>query len=118
VTVRSKFRDRILLVGAALSVFFIGGGVALAIEIYHVNEAWFFFAWSSIFLVPLVGGEFRGYFRRQSFVAFFVVWMCIHGATVVAMIAWLSVNPLAADSAAGDSSRIHSRALAFRFLNS
>jgi hypothetical protein len=86
----SKFRDRILLFGVALSVCLIGGGV-LAFEIYHINQAWFFFAWSSIFLLPLVGKEFRSYFRQPAFVAFFAVWMTVHGATVVAMIAWASV---------------------------
>jgi hypothetical protein len=85
---RSKFRDRISLFGAALLVCLIGGGVALAFEVYHINQAWFFFAWSSIFLLPLVGKEFRSYFRQRAFVAFFAVWMAVHGATVVGMIAW------------------------------
>lgn len=88
---RSKFRDRILLLVAALSVCVIGGGVVLAFEIYHINLKWFFFAWSSIFLLPLVGKEFRSYFRQPAFVAFFTVWMCIHGATVVGMIRWTPV---------------------------
>src|SRR6267154_2593970 len=87
-TARSKFRDRILLFGAALSVCLIGGGGVLAFEIYHINQAWFFFAWSSIFLLPLVGKEFRSYFRQPAFVAFFAVWMAVHGATVVGMIRW------------------------------
>jgi hypothetical protein len=86
---RSRFRDRILLVGAALSVCLIGGGVVLALEIYHIDQAWFFFAWSSIFLLPLVGKEFRSYFRQPAFVAFFAVWMAVHGATVVGMIRWV-----------------------------
>jgi hypothetical protein len=85
---RSKFRDRILLFGAALFVCIVGGGVALAFEIYHINQGWFFAGWSSIFLFPLVGKEFRNYFRQPAFVAFFTVWMCVHGATVVGMIAW------------------------------
>jgi hypothetical protein len=85
---RSKFRDRILLFGAAVLVCLIGGGVALAFEIYHISQAWFFSAWSSIFLVPLVGKEFRSYFRKPDFIVFFAVWMCVHGATVVGMIAW------------------------------
>jgi len=86
-----KLRDRIFLIGAALSVCLTGGGVALAFEIYHVNQAWFFFAWSSIFLLPLVGKEFRSYFRQPAFIAFFTVWMGVHGATVVGMIAWVPV---------------------------
>lgn len=86
-TTRSKFRDRVLLLVAALSVCVTGGGVVLAFEIYHINQAWFLFAWSSIFLIPMLWKEFRTYFRRPSFVAFFIGWMCVHGATVVAVIA-------------------------------
>jgi len=82
---RSKFGDRMLLFGAALSVCLFGGGVALAFEIYHISQAWFFFAWSSIFLPPLVEKEFRAYFRQPAFVVFFIVWMGVHGATVAAM---------------------------------
>ena len=85
---QSKRRDRIVLIGAALSVCVLGGGAVLAAEIYHVNMAWFFFAWSAIFLIPMLGKEFRGYFKRPAFVLFFVAWMCIHGAVVVGMIAW------------------------------
>jgi hypothetical protein len=86
---KGKLRDRILLFGTAASVCVIGGGVALAFEIYHINQAWFFFAWSSIFLLPLVGKEFRTYFRQPAFLAFFTIWMGVHGATVVGMIAWV-----------------------------
>jgi hypothetical protein len=88
---KNRIRDRMLLLGAALAVCLIGGAVALGFEIYHINQAWFLFAWSSILLLPLVGKEFRSYFRQTAFVAFFAVWMGIHGATVVGMIAWLPV---------------------------
>jgi len=84
----SKFRDRTLLLGAALLVGAAGVGSGILGEIYHTNPACFFFAWNSIFLLPLVGKAFRGYFRKPSFLAFFIAWTCVHGATVVAMIAW------------------------------
>jgi|HubBroStandDraft_4_1064222.scaffolds.fasta_scaffold482219_1 hypothetical protein len=85
---RSKLWDRLLLISAALLVCAAGVGSGILGEIYHVNPAWFFFAWNSIFLLPLVGKKFRGYFKRPPFVAFFVAWMCAHGATVVSMIRW------------------------------
>jgi hypothetical protein len=87
-TSRSNLRDKVLLVCAAVLVCLVGGGVALTFELYRINQAWFFAGWSSIFLISLVGKQFRTYFRRPAFVAFFGLWMCIHGATVVAMIAW------------------------------
>ncbi len=89
---RSKLWDRSLLIGAGLLVCAAGVGAGIFGEIYHTNPAWFFFAWNSIFLLPIVGKEFRGYFKRPSFVAFFIAWMCIHGVTVVAMIAWVPVG--------------------------
>lgn len=88
---RSKVKDRVLLFVAALSVCVTGGGVVLAFEIHHINQAWFLFAWSSIFLLPLIGKKFRGYFKHKSFVTFFIFWMCVHGAIVVTMIAWLPI---------------------------
>ncbi len=91
VPVRGKLWDRLLLVGAALLVCAAGVGSGILGEIYHISPAWFFFAWNSIFLLPLVGTEFRGYFRRSSFVVLFVAWMFAHGATVVSMIRWTPV---------------------------
>lgn len=72
----SKFRDRVFLFGAALSVCLIGSAIVLAFEIHHINQAWFFFAWSSIFLLALIEKEFRGYFRQPAFVAFFTLDGC------------------------------------------
>jgi hypothetical protein len=89
IAARSRFRDIVLLFGTALLVCLIGGGVALAFEIYQINQAWFYFAWSSIFLLPLLGKKFRSYFQQPAFVAFFIVWMGVHGATVVGMIVWV-----------------------------
>src|SRR5260370_24440563 len=89
--VRGKLWDRLLLVGAALLVCAAGVGSGILGEIYHISPAWFFFALNSIFLLPMIGKEFRGNFKQPAFVAFFMVWMCFHGATVVAMIAWASV---------------------------
>jgi hypothetical protein len=86
---RGKLRDRFLLVGAALFICAAGVGSGIWGEIHHTNPAWLFFAWYSISLLPLVGKEFRDYFKQPSFVGFFIAWMCVHGATFVAMIAWV-----------------------------
>ena len=81
---RSKLWDRFLLIGAAPIICGAGVGSGILGEIHHTNPAWLFFAWYSVSLLPLVGKEFRGYFKRPSFVVFFIVWMCVHGATFVA----------------------------------
>lgn len=80
-----------MLFVAALSVCVTGGGIILAFEIHHISQVWFLFAWSSIFLFPLIGKKFRAYFNHKSFVTFFILWMCVHGAIVVIMIVWLPV---------------------------
>jgi hypothetical protein len=86
---RSKLRDRFLLIGVALIICAAGVGSVVLGEIHHINPAWLLFAWYSVSLLPLIGKEFRGYFKRPSFVGFFTVWMGVHGATFVAMIAWV-----------------------------
>jgi hypothetical protein len=58
-------------------------------DIYHISPAWVFFAWNSIFAIPMLWKPFRPYFRKPLFLLFFLVWICIHGATVVGMIYWL-----------------------------
>jgi hypothetical protein len=90
--VRGKAWDRLLLLGVALFVCAAGVGAVVLGEIYHIRPTWFFFAWNSIFLVPLVAREFHGYFKRPSFIAFFMAWMCAHGATVVVMMRWAPVG--------------------------
>jgi hypothetical protein len=84
-----KLTDRLLLVGTALLLCLTGCGSFALGEIYHVNPAWLFFAWNSIFLIPIRWKTFRDYFRNPKFVLFFTVWMLVHGATVVGMMAWL-----------------------------
>jgi hypothetical protein len=87
-TVR-KLTDRLLLVGTALLVCLTTGGSFALGEIYHLNPVWLFFAWNSIFLIPVLWNKFRGYLKKTNFVLFFTVWMLAHGATVVGMMAWL-----------------------------
>lgn len=87
----SWLRDKMLLIGVALAVCLVSVGAGILCEILRINLGWFIFAWGAIFLFPLIGKEFRDYFKRPPFVVFFIVWMCAHGATVAAMIAWLSV---------------------------
>lgn len=82
-------RDRLLLVGAALLVCVVGGAAFLLSEIYKFNPVWIFFALNSIGLFPMLRNEFRGYFARPAFIAFFAVWMCLHGLTVVGLMKWV-----------------------------
>jgi hypothetical protein len=87
-----KLLDRFLLIGAALLLCVTTGVSFLLGEIYHLNPAWLFFAWNSIFLLPILWKKFRGYFGRRGFVVFFITWMCFHGATVIAMMIWVPIE--------------------------
>jgi hypothetical protein len=78
------------LVSTSLLACFVAGGSFLLAELHNVNPAWIVFAWSSMLLVPVLWKEFRAYFRDVRFRIFFVAWMCVHGATVTGMIAWVS----------------------------
>ena len=86
-----KLWDRLLLIAAAFSVSLTTGGSFLLGELYHLNPAWLFFAWNSILLLPMFWKEFRTLFGRPLFVIFFIVWMCAHGATIVALARWSPV---------------------------
>lgn len=88
---RSMLRDKALLLGAALLVCLIGGAAFLLGEIYHVNPAWIFFAWNSIFMIPMLAREFRGYWKKPAFIIFFLVWMAVHGFVVVSLMRWVSL---------------------------
>ena len=83
--------DRALLFGAALLVVIAGCGSFLIADIYHVRPVWVFLGWNSIALIPAAGRQYRGHFRKPSFVAFFVLWMVIHGAVVVSLMRWVHV---------------------------
>jgi hypothetical protein len=84
-------RDKALLAGTALSLCVIVGGAFLLGEIYHINPGWIFLAWNSIFLLAVVGGDFRGQFRRPRFVAFFALWMVVHGIVMVILTGWVPI---------------------------
>ena len=84
--------DRALLIGTALLVCLVSGGAFWIADIYHINPAWIFFAGNSIFAVPMLWKPFHPYIRKPKFIFFFLVWICIHGATVVSMMLWLPVE--------------------------
>ena len=85
------FLDRALLLVVALTVCLVGGAAFWMAEDYHINPAWVFLAGNSILLIPLVAGDFRGMFRKPSFILFFVFWMVIHGLTVLSLMRWVSL---------------------------
>jgi len=84
----TKLTDRFLLIGVALLICLVGIGSVILGDIYHVNPAWFFFGWNSLFLLPMLWREFRDHLRKPAFIVFFVVWMCAHGLTVLALMRW------------------------------
>ena len=85
-----KLRDQVLLVGSAVLVCVVGGiSFYAAEEVYHINPAWVFFAWNSIFFGFILGKGFRRQFKKPQFVVFFVVWMALHGTVVVMLMRWI-----------------------------
>jgi len=79
----SILRDKVLLIGVALLATFLLVGAFVAADDYHINPAWVFFTWNSVFLIPIVGRKFKSHWDKPSFIAFFGVWMVLHGAVMV-----------------------------------
>jgi hypothetical protein len=67
----------------------IGCGSFLLGEIYHINPAWLFFSWNSIWLLVSVGKRFRNHFKKPEFTAFFLIWTAVHGTVVVLLMRWV-----------------------------
>lgn len=78
---KSRFWDKVLLVGAASIVCVIGVASFTLAESFHVNPGWVFFAGNSILMIPILAREFRGYWKKPAFIIFFLVWMAVHGFT-------------------------------------
>ncbi len=85
----TKFWDRVRLVCTAMLVCVIGGSSFLLGEIYHINPAWLFLSWNSIWLLVSVGKRFRIHFKKPEFAAFFLLWMAVHGTVVVMLMRWV-----------------------------
>ncbi len=81
---RGKF-DRLLL-----------GGVSLALAIllvaafwYGISPAWVFAIGSGAIFVPVVGWGYRNKFNSPAVVLFFLVWLVIHVAVLLIVLAYL-----------------------------
>ena len=90
-TSRGGCLDKILLVGAALLVCITGGAAFWLAEEYHLNPAWVFVGWNSIWLAPLFIRDFRTHLRKPAFVAFLLARALIHGLLVATLTRWMSV---------------------------
>jgi|SRR6188768_3717902 len=86
-----KLWDRALLIGIGLLVCVVGVGAFWIGDIYHINPAWIFFGWNSIFAIPVLWKPFRRYMKRPGFLVFFLLWLVIHGAILATMTFWLPV---------------------------
>jgi hypothetical protein len=87
-----KLWDRALLIGIALLVCLVAGGAFWIGDTYHINPVWIFFAWNTIFAIPVLWKPFHSYLKRPGFVVFFLIWIVIHGATVAGMMFRLSIE--------------------------
>ena len=88
---RSRFLDKVLLVGVGLIVCVIGVASFILAEIFRVNPVWVFFAGNSILMIPMFVREFHGYWKKPAFMIFFLVWMVVHGFVVVCLMRWVSL---------------------------
>jgi hypothetical protein len=88
-TFASRWRDRMLLFGAALLVCVVEGAAFWYADVYHVNPAWVFFGLNSLAMIPLFIRNFRGQLKRASFLAFLAGWAIAHGLLVLALMLWV-----------------------------
>jgi FtsH-binding integral membrane protein len=84
-------RDRLWLLGAGVLVCVVGGAVFLLGEMYHVNPAWLFFGWNSIFLYFVVAPDFRSHLGSRRFLACLLGWMILHGFFVLFLMRRVSI---------------------------
>jgi len=91
VTTTRPLWDKVLLLTTALFVC-VAGVVSVVLSlVYHVNPAWFFFAWNSIMLIPLFVRDFRAQLKKPSFIAYLIAWAVIHGLLVATLMRWFSI---------------------------
>ena len=83
--------DKVLLVGVAVLVCVIGGAAFWFADEYHVNPAWVFVAWNSIFIALSFIRRFRSHLKKPSFVAYLIAWAVIHGLLAVTLMRWFSI---------------------------
>ena len=91
-TRESRDRDSVRLVGTAVLVILIGGAAFLAADTYHINVAWVFLSWNSIWFFVALRKGFRRHFRNAKFTAFLLLWMVIHGTVVVLLMRWVRLQ--------------------------
>jgi len=85
---RSGIWDRLFLVVVALVVCIVAVSSFVFAQIFHVNPIWIFFAGNSILMIPMFVREFRAFWKDPAFIAFFLVWMIVHGLLIVCLMRW------------------------------
>ena len=88
-TFESRWRDRMLLLGAALLVCVVEGAAFWYADVYKVNPAWVFFGLNSAAMIPLFARNFREQLKRASFLSFLAGWAIAHGLLVLALMLWV-----------------------------
>lgn len=88
---RGRVWDKLLLVGSAIFVCFVGVSAFVLADSYKLSPAWIFFGLNSIGFVAVVGRKFSSHARSVPFVTFLVIWLIVHSAVMVALTAWFPV---------------------------
>jgi len=86
------FGDQVLLVVLALAVCIFGLASFWIADEHHINEAWVFVGWNSIWLAPLIIKKYREQLKKPGFVLFSIGWMVIHGLVMVALMRWVPLT--------------------------
>ena len=81
-------RDGLLLMALALLLSVYGFISFYLADRYNVNEAWAFFAWNSIVIVPAFARAFRGHLKRPLMIPFLAGLVIVHGLACVVLIRW------------------------------
>lgn len=81
-------RDGLLVVGLALLLSVYGFISFYLAEEYNANEAWAFFAWNSIVIVPAFARAFRGHLKRPFLLPFLAGLVIAHGLICIGLIRW------------------------------
>ena len=80
-----KIRDEFLLVGTALLVCIVGMTSLFLGELYGIHQMYILGAFGSVSVIAIFREDFRGHFKKPSFLLFFAMWMVAHGIIVVGL---------------------------------
>jgi cation transport ATPase len=86
---RSRFKDRLMLLGAAFLVCVIGLTVFATAEAYHINSDWVLVAFIGISFFAMAAWDYRQKLRSPAFVLYLLAWAAVYALVfLVVMSLW------------------------------